>query len=141
MKFCGKCNKTKPTEQFSRNRSRYDGLQSQCKECKKNLDAKYYKSNPKAFRKSKKRGVAKKKKYVQSILERSACADCGNDDIVVLEFDHVTEDKFKGVMQLVNEGYSMQRLKDEIEKCEVVCANCHKRRTYKRLGNTWRMGC
>jgi hypothetical protein len=63
------------------------------------------------------------------------CVDCGLADPVVLEFDHVGEKHFdigKGF-----EAYGWARVLDEIERCEVVCANCHRRRTYRRAGS-WR---
>ena len=49
---------------------------------------------------------------------------CGEPDIVVLEFDH-QRDKLLDVSTLSREGYSLDKLKQEIAKCEVVCANCH----------------
>jgi hypothetical protein len=54
--------------------------------------------------------------------------DCGEADIVVLEFDH-QRDKLFTVSVLCREGYSLEKLKQEVAKCEVVCANCHQRRT------------
>jgi len=52
-------------------------------------------------------------------------------DPVVLEFDH-TADKKAAVAQLVAGGYSWCAILQEIAKCEVRCANCHRRITAKR---------
>jgi hypothetical protein len=63
------------------------------------------------------------------------CADCGIADPVVLEFDHIGEKRFnvgKGF-----EAYGWRRVLTEIAACEVVCANCHRRRTARRAGS-WR---
>ena len=62
--------------------------------------------------------------------QERGCADCGENDPVVLEFDHL-RDKVDNVAALVTR-WSWKRLLTEIEKCDVVCANCHRRRTHKR---------
>ena len=57
------------------------------------------------------------------------CADCGGDfPSWVMQFDHVGSDKLRNVAGMST--YSVQKLMSEIEKCEVVCANCHADRTY-----------
>jgi hypothetical protein len=66
-------------------------------------------------------------------LRLHSCADCGEADPVVLEFDHLG-DKAHTVSWLVGKGRSRTAIEAEIAKCEVVCANCHRRRTYARGG-------
>lgn len=56
--------------------------------------------------------------------------DCGEADPVVLDFDHL-EDKLDDVSTIVNNG-TWEAVLAEIKKCEVVCANCHRRRTISR---------
>ena len=68
-------------------------------------------------------------------LIEQGCKDCGERDPVVLEFDHL-RDKTDSVSKLFQSGWSWERLMTEIAKCEVVCRNCHTRRTAKRNG--WR---
>ena len=58
------------------------------------------------------------------------CVDCGETDPVVLEFDHL-RDKRANVAVLLGYG-SWRLIEAEIAKCEVVCANCHRRRTARR---------
>lgn len=58
--------------------------------------------------------------------------DCGETDPIVLEFDHINNDKLDNVCALATSAVALERLKNEIEKCEVVCSNCHRRRTAKR---------
>jgi predicted nucleic acid-binding Zn-ribbon protein len=58
------------------------------------------------------------------------CADCGyNKHHVALDFDHVDGEKELNVCN----AKSIKQAKKEIEKCEVVCSNCHRIRTYNRL--------
>jgi len=64
-------------------------------------------------------------------LEEHPCVDCGEDDVVVLEFDHL-RDKARGISKMRNHRW--ESVLAEIAKCEVVCANCHRRRTARRGG-------
>ena len=69
--------------------------------------------------------------WVRDLLLASSCVDCGLDDFLVLEFDHVAE-KTANVTELARDGASLRRLQREIERCEIVCANCHRKRTRRR---------
>ena len=61
------------------------------------------------------------------------CADCGIEyPYYVMDFDHVLEKKFL-INKYVKGGPSLKSLQLEIDKCEVVCSNCHRIRTYNRL--------
>lgn len=71
--------------------------------------------------------------YKRNLLLASKCMDCGVNDIRVLEFDHVRGVKEYEISKLVNNGGSLLRLQNEINKCDIVCANCHRIRTYSRL--------
>ena len=63
------------------------------------------------------------------------CVDCGEGDPVVLEFDHKSgEDKTRAVCLLVARNWSWERIYTEIQKCEVQCANCHRRKTANQFG-------
>ena len=66
------------------------------------------------------------------------CMDCGNSySPWVMEFDHRNpEDKSGNINQIIQKG-NWDTLKQEIEKCDVVCANCHRERTAKMFG--WKL--
>lgn len=67
------------------------------------------------------------------------CVDCGETDpvvLVVLECDHL-QDKLMDVSNMIRRVWAWRRIALEIAKCDVVCANCHRRRTYRR-GNSLR---
>jgi L-lysine 2,3-aminomutase len=70
-------------------------------------------------------------RIVVEVLAATGCVDCGNRDVRVLEFDHL-RDKRANVSELLARGHSVRALRDEIAKCEVVCRNCHRRRTWRR---------
>jgi hypothetical protein len=57
------------------------------------------------------------------------CVDCGEPDPVVLDFDHVGGVKTANVSYLLNSAAGWERVESEMKKCEVRCANCHRRKT------------
>ncbi len=68
-------------------------------------------------------------------LEDKACAICGESDLVVLEMDHIDpSSKFFSISQAVKLGHSWAIILEELAKCRVLCANCHKRHTAKQFG-------
>jgi hypothetical protein len=67
-------------------------------------------------------------RHIWDVLERTGCIDCGERDLLVLEFDHIG-DKRSNVTVLAWGETSLQRLDAEIACCEVRCCNCHRRRT------------
>ena len=79
---------------------------------------------------AKSRKIKNKKLYYQYLLEH-CCVDCGEPDPIVLQFDHVRGKKIKKVSTMIK-TYAWQAVLEEIEKCDVVCANCHSKRTAKQ---------
>jgi hypothetical protein len=74
------------------------------------------------------------KDYVRTLKESTPCADCKNlFPFFVMDFDHL-KDKLKDISELVGGGYGLEKIKAEIAKCEIVCANCHRIRTFTRNG-------
>ena len=72
------------------------------------------------------------KKKLAEIKEASGCVDCGVNNHIVLDFDHLRDKKYN-VSRMIHDGFSWKAIKREIAKCEVVCANCHRIRTHFRL--------
>lgn len=92
----------------------------------------YYDSHREVYRLKNRR---KKEKLRAIAQERKSqpCADCGGVyPYYVMDFDHREgEEKLAHVSRLVA-GMNLQRLLDEMAKCDVVCANCHRIRTFNR---------
>lgn len=112
MKKCSGCKLSKPVSDFWRDRSRYDGLTTYCKDCQ-----------------TKKRND-RQDKIIQYLFNHP-CADCPERDVIVLQFDHLGK-KANNISSMVMNGVSWDKILREIKKCEVVCANCHIKRTSKR---------
>jgi hypothetical protein len=60
--------------------------------------------------------------------------DCGQTfPPYVMDFDHVRGEKKYNVGLMASSGYSLKMIAAEIQKCDLVCANCHRIRTHQRL--------
>lgn len=131
---CKRCSKWQPLSSFNRYR---DGHQWWCRECFRA----YFKDRGDRHRRevaiAKRRRIRIARQFIRGHLESHPCADCGESDIDVLEFDHQGP-KRGDVSALVLDGLSLDALEKEVSGCEVVCANCHRRRTAARLGS-WRL--
>lgn len=92
----------------------------------------HYQHNKQAYLEKNRKKEEENRAFIQAIKETTPCADCGkNYPYYVMEFDHRPGvDKYKEVSKLV--GSSLVKIKEEIAKCDLVCANCHRERTHKR---------
>lgn len=131
MKHCAKCNTNKPLEEFSKNKTRKDGKMSSCKDCMKEYKQVHYNQNSSKVYESVRLRRQKIKDLVWEYKSTHSCVDCSLIDPVVMEFDHLS-DKESDVSKMVIRGLSWERIQKEIAKCEMVCANCHRRRTHSR---------
>lgn len=133
MKRCFKCKKKKTLDNFSKNSSRKDGLSGQCKSCHKILRKIHYENNKdKVFKQVASRKDSYKEWYKS--LKDNPCMDCGRKyPYYVMDFDHRENKKFS-LSQCVSRGYNKERILNEISKCDLVCANCHRERTHNRCG-------
>ena len=137
MKQCGKCKELIPFDQFYRNRKKPTGYGSYCKRCQHEHYKMRYHFRTKVLRQKwqpfKTEYQDRNRLLIVEYLLEHPCVDCNENDILVLEFDHVRGVKRATVGVMANAGASVENLMAEIAKCEVRCANCHRRRTAKQL--------
>lgn len=89
-----------------------------------------YKDREKLYAAQKRHRVMVRAKLFE-FLSTKKCVDCGEKDPIVLEFDHrSSKEKFKIVGKMLSGHYSWQSVLNEINKCDIRCANCHRRKTY-----------
>ena len=137
MKRCYTCNEVLPLEAFAPSIAcrRKDGF---CKSCRSEYNKAYYREHKVTINRNRlansTRYRVRNRERLVSYLRCHPCVDCGEADTRVLEFDHVRRKKEENVSNLVRQGWSWQRILLEIAKCEVRCANCHRRRTAEYFG-------
>lgn len=111
--------------------------QFKCRSCNRENQAKWYSAN-KAVQTQRSRETAKtsterNRSFVYDYLLQHHCVDCKESDPIVLEFDHLSDKEF-AVSKMIHRPSSLEAIIREIGKCEVRCANCHKRKTAKDFG-------
>jgi len=134
MKSCSKCKIVKNINEFNFKSKKNEVRQAQCKKCTRLLIKNHYNKNKDYYLlKARSRNKILRddvNSFLIEHLSKNACVDCGESDIIVLEFDYTgIKPKFKSVSQLVRSRVHLDVIKEEIKKCEVRCANCHKRKT------------
>ena len=134
MKQCIVCKLDRPLSDYNKNKTTRDGYQRHCRECSHARFREYYRRNPfkqrAAVKERNKRVKSETQAYILDYLLGHPCVDCGEADPIVLEFDHVRGLKRANVSKMVGWNGSLGPIKEEIAKCDVRCANCHRRKTW-----------
>lgn len=133
-KVCSGCKTIKPLTEFGPNVKAYFGRQPHCRSCDSEREARR-RTRPEvhsANMRTKEERRRSDVRWVRDYLSAHPCVDCGENDPVVLEFDHVRGTKDASIAKVLG-SWSRERLEAEIAKCEVRCANCHRKRTAKQL--------
>lgn len=133
--MCYRCHVAKPFDEFYKDRSRSCGYGNTCRECdnKKNLANKAIRRDEKRReRKAEGRGSRFNDETEKRIreLKSKPCMDCNQCfPPVCMDFDH--RDPSKKLFSVsMWRSYSAFEIVEEIAKCDVVCANCHRVRTF-----------
>ena len=134
---CSICKKEKLESDFHFRDIKKTKRKGYCKECAKLYRKKYYDDHrDEAISYSKKTSVKKrieKRQFIWDYLSNNPCIICGESDPIVLEFDHRDpSEKEGGISDMITTGISMDKVILEIKKCDVLCSNCHKRKTSKQ---------
>jgi hypothetical protein len=132
MKTCRKCNETKPLSDFGKDSREKDGLHNHCKVCYNIRKRKWHRTSDGEAAYQKARGRAANKKLRAIEYKGGKCEDCGGEfHISVFEFHH-KDPKEKDGSPAALRNYTWERYKAEIDKCALLCANCHRLRHWKQ---------
>lgn len=135
MKRCTICHKEQPLTEFHWRNKANSKRHGRCRMCKHKIDNKAYRTNHKnrkqQIRTTRKSLLERNRKFILDYKSNHPCVDCGESDPIVLDFDHL-RDKEAIIAHLVVSGCSIERIQKEIDKCEIRCANCHRRITHLR---------
>lgn len=133
LKRCSKCGKLLLESKFNWKVGNVK-RQSHCKECSRAYIRDHYKRNKKYYvNKARRRNNHYKQiacEFLGPYLLSHSCVDCGEKDILVLEFDHRDRKmKVDTIGSIIRNGASLEDVKKEVGKCDIRCANCHRRKT------------
>jgi hypothetical protein len=102
-------------------------------EQRKEHNRKYYQNNKEKFRVRDTHYKAILKAYVWDVKLQSKCSSCGESHPAVLDFHHRNpEEKTTTIAMMIVNGYALDKVKEEIEKCDILCANCHRKLHYDK---------
>ena len=137
VRRCGRCGQEKPVDEFAWRRRAKGERHNYCRPCQAEYRREHYLANRTKYiarsRERKTELALERTRWLVQYFGRNPCVDCGETDPVVLEFDHLRDKAFSVGGKLTN--WPWETILAEIEKCEVVCANCHRRRTARRRGS------
>lgn len=127
MKKCSHCRVEKPDEDFALKSRKTGRRTSICKPCYKLYQRKHYKENKEQYYARNQRQREKARKVLAD-FKSVGCKYCDEQERVALDCHHTKGDgsNERRVGKLANTGQTKQ-LKKELKKCEVVCANCHRK--------------
>ena len=136
-KMCPNCKETKPVTDFGFKDRARGLLQSWCRDCERVYKRDWFQRN----REHHMANVYARKLCVRSDTRVRVLAyladhpgvDCGEDNLVVLDFDHM-RDKRWNIAYMVSCGFAWTTIEAEIQRCEVRCANCHRIKTAREQG-------
>jgi hypothetical protein len=136
-KICGICKQEKKIFDFNKNKIRKDGYQTLCRTCSNIRSNLFYNKNKESQRiiiyKQKNERKNNSRAKVIEYLTSHPCIDCGNNNILVLDFDH-KQDKTMNISDMIAGGYIWKSIEKEIAKCDIRCANCHRIKTARDFG-------
>lgn len=141
-KVCTRCGEPKPIDEFGWKNREKGWRQCYCRECMKEFRKEHYRSAPGPYNARARAQKKETKRLYLQYMSGKKCVDCGEDDPILLEPDHVRGKKSANISVLIRKGRSWKAVLSELEKCDIRCVVCHRRKTardqgwYKLLGVT-----
>lgn len=131
MKICNKCKIEKDESEFAFRNKVKNILQGNCRSCKRLIDNNDYNREGRktSIREANKRLRIKIRNFLEDYKKGKECIKCGDKRAYVLDFHHLLNKEFD-IANSISRAISKERLIKEINKCELLCANCHRELHY-----------
>jgi len=123
--LCSICQNEYPAtlEYFGIHKSR--GLDTYCKPCRRNKNKNNYYANKESWNETTRRNKKLQRERINELKNLLSCLKCGENRNHLLDFHHVDPNQ-KDFQISQGERYGWKRIKEEIDKCIVLCSNCHR---------------
>ena len=122
-RHCKKCKKQVSKDSFFKDKSIWDGLDRTCKPCNRTRMSE--------------RRYAKKLEIVEYLGGECVKCKATLDDIHWTAFDCNHKDPSQKSFAIGSAGFKLDNIKDELDKCELVCSNCHRKITHEDIRNKY----
>lgn len=130
-KICIKCKDDKNIDEFNFKSVEKNIRQNTCKTCHAEMKKKSYEGNKQATLDRNNRNKKKNKEWYDEYKSTLQCSKCDESHPACLDFHHINgEDKKIEIAAFSGQTYSKQYMLNEIKKCIVLCANCHRKHHY-----------
>lgn len=130
-KTCSKCKRRRLLNDFNFRNKEARIRCSYCKECGRALTRNHYRNNKRQYLNRNVRSYLKRRELVRQMKSRP-CADCGVQyPYYVMDFDHREGETKEYELNRIDR-MTLRAIMRETQKCDVVCANCHRERTHQR---------
>lgn len=128
FKTCTKCKLEKPLTEFNFKNKTAGRRQAMCRECQRARQRELYRNKYKHYNRDKYNANHKvyriKMQNIINSAKSGGCLICGEKEICCLDFHHLHDKEF---VIASGRDVSKKRLLDELSKCIVLCANCHRK--------------
>jgi hypothetical protein len=137
---CRACGVTQSLSEFALKNKKTGCRATLCRACQRLYSRNHYRANRSDYLEKAQRQRQRDRDlfaaYMLDFFRTHPCVDCGSSDPLVLDFDHREASEKLSTVSTFARGQDMRGLLAEIAKCDVQCANCHRRRTARQFGWT-----
>lgn len=129
-KVCTQCKIDKPLSEYG---MRLGRKHYTCKDCLNEKQKMAYRKNKKYWLDMNRRKRAENRDRYNATKDGKPCSECGGFyPSYVMDYDHRDPDsKIMPISKMM--GYSWWFIQEEIDKCDLLCSNCHRIKTYETV--------
>lgn len=135
---CSICQRSRPSSEFALKNAGTGLRSTKCRACQRAYARQHYQEHRTVYlEKARRRRMAQRDLFAASLrhyFQTHPCVDCGEADPAVLDFDHRERETKAATANELIQRQDWSGLLTEIAKCDVRCANCHRRRTARQFG-------
>jgi hypothetical protein len=132
-KYCSRCGRTLLLSDFNKNITKPDGLSNVCRDCNKSNLKQHYLAHKRHYYLKNLRRRHLLKEWLDEQKRNLYCRQCKESEVCCLVFHHKDSSKKEyNISKMINRLMSVKKIKEEMEKCEVLCFNCHAKIHFKR---------